>query len=289
MSNNCFKRKLMSVVDDSSLDKLGEIKIVVPANVNNSYQIGCVAGKSIQIYSDSPVLSLDGSTYVDSITISSVSVRWWLNTTEETVINITNKYYLHKWGDGNREGLGWIDLSVFEYSQHMVAISLNNQQGVTGITDFVKNLSELAYFNVPLSCIVTLSDFRNNNVITTLSGKFVGDTEELRGHTTIQDMRCNNAPDFTGNIKDFGLMTSLNSCSLFQCPGITGNVEEFVAIQRGAGRTQGSIGGMYTFCDCNIYFNGAKVPSVNGGLSWTATTITFKGVTIDNDDVITPE
>jgi hypothetical protein len=59
------------------------------------------------------------------------------------------------------------------------------------------------------------------------------------------------------------------------------NIEQFVANNRTAGRTTGSLSLPYIGA-CNCTFNGAAVDNQeSNSLSWTATTITFNGVTID--------
>lgn len=66
------------------------------------------------------------------------------------------------------------------------------------------------------------------------------------------------------------------------------NIENFVAYNRGAGRTTGSLS-LPWLGACNATFNGSAVENQqNNSLSWTASTITLNGTEISNSDVLVP-
>lgn len=96
-----------------------------------------------------------------------------------------------------------------------------------------------------------------------------------------------------GDIQYLGTCTQLRQILLGYHRQVTGSIENFVARQRGAGRT--------TLAEENkldlgvpslwgVYFNGEPATSSSRTyLYWDANTITYGGTTINNDDVITPE
>ena len=67
---------------------------------------------------------------------------------------------------------------------------------------------------------------------------------------------------------------------------ITGSIEDFVAVKRGLGQTTGSRTFSWLGDGNRISFNGVYFTNkASYTLSWTATTITFDGVQINNNDV----
>lgn len=74
---------------------------------------------------------------------------------------------------------------------------------------------------------------------------------------------------------------------------ITGDIVNYVAACRGIGRTESSVV-MIGRSDTAVKFNGADISALSGDtnkveVSWTSTSITCNGTTIENSDMITPE
>ena len=104
--------------------------------------------------------------------------------------------------------------------------------------------------------------------------------------------------DFTGvgvtanhNLKGSLDKAGCSPLTTFSVPGtktVSLNIENFVAYNRGAGRTTGSLSLPWVGA-CNCTFNGAAVANQqNNSLSWTANTITLNGTEISNSDILVP-
>ena len=142
----------------------------------------------------------------------------------------------------------------------------------------------------------------------TLDNKIYGDVSALHGHISAiatfstEDERVNlegnlnvmaeassmTRLQFKNNNKvtgDIGQMfrgnTSINNITLVNLPNVGGTIEDLVKFQRGHGRTTGTISAIF---NGGMTFQGEKYPVVRYDLSWTATTITWAGVTINNSD-----
>lgn len=82
-----------------------------------------------------------------------------------------------------------------------------------------------------------------------------------------------------GDISELGALIKLVKIDTSNT-NVTGSLESFVAAQRNSGR---SICNGITFqnTQTNLTFNGAAI-NANGSLSWTASTITYNGTTVNN-------
>lgn len=83
------------------------------------------------------------------------------------------------------------------------------------------------------------------------------------------------------NMSDFGKLVSITGWN--QIPCAVGSIEEFVAAQRAGGRTtfDGTLNLSYIGFSGKVTFNGSVIENVAvGNITWTASTITFRDVTI---------
>lgn len=88
------------------------------------------------------------------------------------------------------------------------------------------------------------------------------------------------ATGLTGSLNKAG-MSPLTELNVPNTKEVSLSIETFVANNRAAGRTTGSLSLPY-LGGCNCTFNGESVAiQASNSLSWTATTITLNGVTID--------
>lgn len=87
---------------------------------------------------------------------------------------------------------------------------------------------------------------------------------------------------------DISLLANLTNLSRLQAhvSELTGTIEEFVARQRGYGRTTGTINTVTGTNYGKVTFNNEIA---TGNISWTETQITCGDVTIDNNNVISPD
>lgn len=151
--------------------------------------------------------------------------------------------------------------------------------------------------------------FRNNNisgfetlsqltVFTSLAILNISNTTDICINGDIKDicglpiMRFNiRNTNVIGNAAELGLLP-LSTIEGIVNTNINGSIEDMIAVRRGCrGETTGSITWNYPYTQSgNITFQGEKIPaSLEGSsviLSWTATTITFGSITINNDSII---
>lgn len=79
-------------------------------------------------------------------------------------------------------------------------------------------------------------------------------------------------------LKDLVVIPQLNNLSIEEECNVSGSIEDFVAKYRQAGYNSKS---MTVTLYGSITFNGSKISGWNKQLSWTASTITYNGTTID--------
>lgn len=87
-----------------------------------------------------------------------------------------------------------------------------------------------------------------------------------------------NQSNIEGNISDLGALIKLTKIDVSNT-NVTGSLESFVVAQRSSGR---SICNGITFqnTQTNLTFNGVAI-TANGSLSWTASTMTYNGTTVN--------
>ena len=110
-----------------------------------------------------------------------------------------------------------------------------------------------------------------------------GKLSDLADLSELHEFVINRCINITGELSQLGSLVNLTSITVMYESGyeslISGTIESFVAAQRLAGRTTES-GISCLFNHTNITFNGSLVSSSSQRtLSWTATTITYNGVT----------
>lgn len=138
--------------------------------------------------------------------------------------------------------------------------------------------------------ISALSECSNLEKVILINTNLEGDISSLSDLTNLEEIQITKVAGVHGVIDSLGKLTGLTYI-YFQGCNLSGNLEDLVHKQRGNGRTETT--GTDTGISCgygigdNVYFNGNKV-GLKGSrvLTWTPTTITFDGVTI-NDDIVT--
>lgn len=156
-----------------------------------------------------------------------------------------------------------VDMNDYLYCNNLSDfVIVNDHSSIIINEDVVKNLSTFAI----AGCIIAGEPFDVTSI--GLGGKFIS--------FDVSSITAN----IKGSLNNFGFspITSLNAPNTKK---VSLNIEQFVANNRTAGRTTGSLSLPWVGA-CNCTFNGAAVKNQqSNSLSWTATTITFNGVTID--------
>lgn len=261
MANNCLVTKLKAVVNNSNLKKLGVLDIYGTGNADIGFKasspitVKCISGS---MYSDS---ARTQAITEKEIPVSANTVYVYI--TNGTHIEVSNKYAItFVFMTPATEKLNVED---FKYSAGITRLTVPQIKG---------KLSDLS---VLTSCTILELVGSSAEYNTDLEG-VASDIAGLTGLTKINLVR---ALKVIGSFESLGKCIALTEIKIAETH-IAGTVEAFVARQRGAGRTTAS---NIAISLADTTFNGTSVTHSNTTLSWTATTITFNGVTIDNSDV----
>lgn len=139
---------------------------------------------------------------------------------------------------------------------------------------------------------INLSTFKSSNKLASLSGtlgKFVGDIANLSGKN-LNYVRLEENPDLYGDIVNFAQTfywaahnrLSIYNFNLSNNPQITGSIEGLIQAVRALGATESDSEKALNIVGTSATFNGNPIASAtNAKVSWTATTITYDGVTIN--------
>jgi hypothetical protein len=261
MANNCLVTKYKAATNNSNLEKLGILDIFGTGNADIGFKgsspitVKCVSGT---MYSDQartqaitekiiPVSANTSYMYIVSGTHIEVSSKY----------NITFVY--------TTPATEMMDTKDFKYSTGITRLTVPQIKG---------KLSDLS----GLTSCTTLELVGNSAPY-----NFVleGTAADIAGLTALTKINLMRAQEVDGSFESLGKCTALTDIKIAETH-IGGTVEAFVARQRGAGRTTAS---NIAIALALTTFNGSPVTHNSTTLSWTATTITFNGVTIDNSDV----
>lgn len=270
MSTNCLVTKLKTVVDNDNIPYFGLAKILVaPSNSSQSIRVntpnirckilgGTFGGNNIIGSNNTGYIHLSGSDAQGKIISPDGAYG-------NRIAVLVPKYEisqinLRTGGEVDAEELKWSKefLTRFE----LRGASIRNASSLNSIFKFAP-ITNLIIQDGTSDEEFSVSDLGSTETLTMYS---------IAGNTT--------------NLKVTGSLDKLGCSPLsgFDSPGpksISMSIENFVAYNRAFGRTTGSINLRYVGA-CNATFNGASVVlAENNNLSWDATTITFRGTTID--------
>lgn len=254
---NCLFKKFVGVTDNGNLPFYGKAVIVVG-----------IGDPSLKFNKDGIIKVLGGT----------VNGQTQLNVTANTVLTITSPTIV---SDGTY-GSGNIGLLVDKYN-------------LTNVERFI-NFDAKDFEYTPLSAIQAMSAgvIQNPESFVTHFSKseftefkiqsntnIAMDLTELGSNGTMIDIRLLGTTKVYGSINKCGMSPLTTQFSTPNTKNVSLNIETFVGYHRAAGRTTGSLSLPYLgACDCT--FNGAAVSlQADNTLSWTATTITLNGTTID--------
>lgn len=261
MANNCLVTKLKATVDNSNLKKLGVLDIYGTGNAD----IGFKGSSPIT------VKCVSGTMYSDSGRTQAI--------TEKVIPVSTNSSYVYIVNGTHIEVSSKYDITFFYATPTTEMINTEDFKYSTGITRLTVpqikgNLSNLSGLTSCTALELVSSSAPYNFALE-------GTAADIAGLTALTKINLVRAQHVIGSFESLGKCIALTDIKLAES-NIAGTVEAFVARQRGAGRTTAS---NIAISLANTTFNGSSVTHGNTTLSWTATTITFNGVTIDNSDV----
>ena len=314
---NCLVTKLAGVVQNDDLEKLGEIRINYNENASqifsNSKYITLRNSMEFHISSNYDMFDRSETNLGRSITVpANTAIDIAASTHSDAWLKIDNKYTLTSVALINTPVV--IDLNSWNYTE--VGLSPSGK-GFTfkGEWDCAVN-KNCTTFPFVVGKVKNYEQYEGNpnpsegaNIVlvgdpTTLSPSnkylnriyFAGDGCDLSliaskfTNFGYFDLYSLPSTGFTGDFTNIGKIQALTGIRFtgtgYIQSALSFVIERFVAYRRGAGITEGSI--TINSPASYVRFNEAPVAaswSVKQ-LSWTGTTITYDGVTIQNDDVI---
>lgn len=257
---------------DNSNAKFGEIRIVLllPANYRTVLNVSKSSGDGCIARTITPGVKFSTSAsgeLTDTFTLPNTSSNTDMfinNSSNEAitaVIFISNKYILSELK--NNQASVWAGAKI--YSETYKCES----------NDWLPNIKVIGGFGKIVGTITDLKGFYNATFIRIAEQNTVT-TDDWSIFTKLTDIELDS--HVSGDIVKLGALTALTNFA-FGFTKCSGTIESWVQAQRANGRTTGSVTGNSTN-GSNVTFNGSK-DNAKGGVSWTATTITMNGITID--------
>lgn len=271
MSKNCLVTKLNAVVNNSNLSKLGviEFDILADTTFNTDHAIGIWCTQPVVVTTTANFNNYSGASIGNSVTIQNVdNIVYTLPSIDAAHITIKEKYPI-KWFRVKYRLAAPLDLEQFTPLNDLEDL----ETSLCGDFDNIKKLSSLT----KLICTVKKEDEEG----------LEGDISSVSSLSGLTQLSILEQRGISGNIASLGTLTNLTKMELGGTK-IGGTVEEFVARQRGAGRTTCDGIACPYLGNSKVTFNNIAAPNAyDQSVSWTATQITLGSTTIDNSDVIT--
>lgn len=265
MVNNCYVTQFKASVNNDSLDKLGMFSaffkqdtsptqdsryiMVVSAEKNT---IKCTDGFFYKVYGGTSIG--DSYTFTDSDWSEQYGGYTFSGYVSNTACRVDiPKYTLARLQFGANSGVCDIDLSKFKYTQ---------------VTRFIGKYLSGSVADLPYNTIYV--NFNGNLKIT-------GTLADFSRLTSITYLNTGNSSIESSLLSSLGTLTALTTIQV----AAIGSIEDFVGAQRANGRTTcDGINCAYLGAG-NITFNGEQIANkASATLTWTASTITYDGVTI---------
>ena len=276
MSTNCLITKLKGSVNDDNLPIYNTIVFDVPANVSSlTYRIGGLKNVTFKITGD-VVMKNSSETNVLCD-----------NTKDYNISSPISENIYTKISSGDTGGtlalVGKYSISEIATKYDALLFPVKNEPNTldyytswgfntkvfnparnlglrVSITEVIDAFPELGFINIPAGANVT--------------GSFA---DMLPIKSTLLELSVGIPTSFTkaANINEFSEFTALIRLVLYY--NISGSIEDFVRSQIANGRTTGSMAVNLM----GVTFNGIAVSSGNKSLSWTSTTATLDGVTVE--------
>lgn len=272
MGKNCLVTKLNAVVNNSNLSKLGviEFDILADTTFNTDHAIGIRCTQPVVVTTTANFNNYSGVSIGNSVTIqgNQPDIQNVLPSIDAAHIMIKEKYPI-KWFIVRFRLSKPLNLEQFTPLNDLEDL----ETSLCGDFDNIKKLSSLT----KLLCTVKKENEEG------LEGD-ISSVSSLSGLTYLSVL---DHSGIYGNIASLGTLTNLLRLDIGGTK-VEGSVEEFVARQRGAGRTTCEGIACAYLGNSKVTFNNIAAPvQYTQSISWTATQITLGSTTIDNSDVIT--
>lgn len=276
MANNCLFTKLKgSITGDAPI--FGQLEIVIAGTgsaLRQSFSVqtneeSVISGDNGIVFKN---LSLSED-YPNPFTLTPLLAGFNVVCASDAKMTVTNKYKLnsvfsngfYQYGfSGVKKFIGGIDSFIYSIPNNAAWLVLN-----------------YCFLKMELSDIVSKAITYNSSIVAfqfSFSPLIEGNINIFRDINNLKRIDVGNCQLVNGTIADLKSIKTLENiaCAFTQ---VGGTIEEFVAGQRAAGRTTGTVSGNSAGWGL-VTFDGATTHA-KGAVSWTATTITMDGVTID--------
>lgn len=298
---NCLVTKLKASVDNDSLLKLGEGVFLAKYSSSAWYIFSVYTAevpKGIVTVTGATVKSggekIDANHFYAGYTLNgAVNLE---NASAGAIVkfSVDNKYNLSKITSAPLNGFAdvkYCHLVEFFLTPALIpfdnieSLNLDEMQGWVNpleLTKFNVDLNNLNAANYLYGDIANLAQFTNLTELVIVQSNISGNIASLAPLVNLTTLQFNKNANITGNIASLGTLVNLTTLNSFNT-NLIGSIEGFVQAQRTAGRTTESTGITIPYgLGSGVTFNGNLIGNaLNRVLTWTASTITFDGVTID--------
>ncbi len=260
MSNNCLVTKLIGVVNDD-LPKYGVLVAEFTDSVHSaSASLGIISQSATKIKAvDSPLYSTGGTNLGYEVLVPENQEVWVCPSSGK--VEIYGKYGIRKLvlARGHFAPVETIDLKYCTDLKELTSALSGELDNLSGLTVMEKLI------------------LQRNSADYSLTGNL----ESLAGMTELIQLNITLCKGLTGQLSSLGNMTKLTSINLGDT-NISGSIEDFVVAQRASGRTACETLHVSWIGSSKVTFNGGTISNSGSSvLSWTSSTITLGGTTID--------
>lgn len=267
---NCLIKKLKVSIDNENLPIFGEVVIKVLAGTN-FFSMKAKGDSNCIVTGENGVSfsSYGGSAYTNPFQLTSELQGYnVICQSNGKKVTITDKYNLAPLISSNYAIFGLV--GVMEIVGGLTALTLpsNTNSVEIKLSTFIYTFEDIKKWckNINLKKV-------NFEGCPNLSGEI----STLNSFSDLENIGLSYCTKVTGNIDSLELPKISNIA--LASSGVGGTIEGLIAKQRAAGKTTGSISGNSAGWG-NVTFNGSTT-NAKGAVSWTATTITMNGVTIN--------
>lgn len=269
--SKCYNTRLDGSVNNPNLPILGVIKFKM--NSGTWFMAMSAKDDSDCIVSGDDGISFSSSSGVNPYTnpfqltslMSGFTVTASANGNE---ISIADKYNIKTNTSGGSSGIGIRGVSEIE--------------GGPGELYFPSDMDGIAFENCSFAysleqLLEPMADLNLKRITLKSCPAVTGDILDFASFSALENITINYCANLTGDIADINTVTITNMA--LANSNIGGTIEAFVAKQRSLGRTTGSVGGNSAGWG-KVTFNGST-SNAKGTVTWTETTITMNGITIN--------
>lgn len=266
---NCLVTKLKGVADNDNLTRFGYFRIRM--------SVGTLSNNNTIRFTEASVCKVIGGTINGQSELVS----------DPNDVNHTVTYTGAVVSDGTYDGYVMLEIPKYTLTQidledsSAVLFDVNAEDFVfsTALTNLIlPNNGTINNVSSLTSILANLRAFTLNNY----AGSEALDVTNLGKDGNLVVFYLLGTSNAKGSLNNLGFSNITIGSGFPSSKNVTFSIEQFVANNRTAGRTTGSCNNLFHIGRVNATFNGDVIEDKSEAyeISWTATTITFDGVTI---------